>query len=258
MDGLTLTFQLAGINNQNFLMRDEETGTYWQQISGRAISGPLKGTSLRLIHCDELSFALWKTEQPGGTVLQDVAAYTAEYAPRDWDVRMSRYPTVISHAEPGLAARDLMLGVHAGGGARAFPFKVVQREKLVIDRVGTEPVLLVVGQDNESVRAFSRVLPGGRGVADFYRLTGASGFMVDSVTASQWDFRGCATQGPMNGACLTPVDVIKDYWFDWREYNPDSTVYGITGQSLKGRRPPGGIPLNEGSVKPDRGVRPGR
>ena len=38
MSGLVLTFHLAGINNQNFLMRDEQTGTYWQQISGRAIS----------------------------------------------------------------------------------------------------------------------------------------------------------------------------------------------------------------------------
>lgn len=222
-----LTFHLAGINNQNFLMRDEETGTYWQQISGRAISGPLAGKQLPLIRCDELTFALWKSDQPGGTVLADVNADTAEYAPRDWDLRMSRYPTVISHAEPGLKARDLMLGVHAGGAARAFPYAAVEREKLVIDRVGSEPVLLAVGPDNQSVRAFSRVLPGGRGAADFYRLTNGAGFLMDSVTASQWNFQGCATGGPLEGACLMPVEVIKDYWFDWREYNPLSTVYGI-------------------------------
>ncbi len=227
MDGITLTFHLAGINNQNFLMRDEETGSYWQQISGHAISGPLKGRSLPLIHSDELTFALWKTEQPGGTVLKDVAAYAAEYAPRDWDVKMNRYPTVISHAEPGLKARDLMLGVHAGGAARAFPYSVVAREKLVLDRVGTEPVLVVVGPDNESVRAFSRSLPGGRGVADFYTMKDGGGLLMDSVTGSQWDFKGCATRGPAAPACLTPIDIIKDYWFDWREYNPKSTVYGI-------------------------------
>jgi hypothetical protein len=227
VDGVTLTFHLAGINNQNFLMRDEETGTYWQQINGRAISGPLAGKTLHPIHCDELTFGLWKTEQPGGTVLKDVAAYTAAYSPRNWDVRMKRAPTVISHAEPGLSARDLMLGVHAGGGARAFPYEVVEREKLVLDRVGTEPVLLVVGPDNESVRVFSRMLPGGRGVAEFYRITGGTSFMMDSITASNWNFRGCATGGAMEGACLTPAEVIKDYWFDWREYNPGSTVYGI-------------------------------
>jgi Protein of unknown function (DUF3179) len=225
--GITLTFHLAGINNQNFLMRDEETGTYWQQISGRAISGPLAGQSLPLIHCDELTFALWKTEQPGGTVLKDVPAYIPEYSSPDWDIRMRRVPTVINHAQAGLAARDLMLGVHAGGAARAFPYDLVHRDKLVLDRVGAEAVLLVVGPDNESVRVFSRVLPRGRGVADFYRLTSGSSFLMDSITASHWNFQGCATDGPMEGACLTPIEVIKDYWFDWREYNPESTVYGI-------------------------------
>jgi hypothetical protein len=55
---------LAGINNQNFLMRDEETGTFWQQISGRAISGPLNGSQLEPVHSDELTFALWRSEAP--------------------------------------------------------------------------------------------------------------------------------------------------------------------------------------------------
>jgi hypothetical protein len=227
IDGVTLTFHLAGINNQNFLLRDEETGTYWQQISGRAISGPLAGKTLRLIYCDELTFNLWRSEEPRGTVLADVAAFAREYSPKDWDVRMKRVPTVISHAQRGIAARDLMLGMHAAGSARAFPYLAVVREKLIVDRVGAEPVLLVLGPDNESVRAFSRALPGGRGVAEFYRVPEGSAFMIDSVSASQWNFRGCAVEGAMKGACLTPIEVIKDYWFDWREYNPETTVFGI-------------------------------
>ena len=70
VNGLTLTFHLAGINNQNFLMRDEETGSYWQQISGLAIAGPLSGKSLKLIPADELSLDLWKAEQPQGTFIE--------------------------------------------------------------------------------------------------------------------------------------------------------------------------------------------
>jgi hypothetical protein len=232
VNGVTLTFHLAGINNQNFLMRDEETGTYWQQISGRAISGPLAGTTLRLIHCDELTFSLWKSEEPQGTLMKDVATFVREYSPRDWDVRMKRTPTVITHAEPGLAARDLMVGAHAGGAARAFPYEAVKREKLILDRVGTEPALVVLGPDNESVRAFSRKLPGGRGVADFYRLTGGDGFLADSIGGSRWNFQGCATAGTMKGACLTPIEIVQDYWFDWREYNPETTVFGIAVQRM--------------------------
>ena len=80
-------------------MRDEETGTYWQQISGRAIAGPLAGETLRLIHCD---FALWKSEEPRAMVMKDVAAFAPEYSPGDCDVRMKRALTVIRYAEPGL------------------------------------------------------------------------------------------------------------------------------------------------------------
>jgi hypothetical protein len=223
VDGLKLTFHLAGINNQNFLMRDEETGSYWQQITGVAISGPLSGKSLPFIRSDELSLALWKSEQPGGTVLKDVAAYVSGYAPADWDVKMRKAPTVLSYAKPGLAPRDLMLGIHAFGATRAFPYDDVVQQKLVSDHVGAEPVLLVLGPDHQSVRAFRARFPGAERGPGFYRTEGG---MMDDATGSRWDFRGCATDGKAKGTCLESIYLIKDYWFDWRHYNPATTVYG--------------------------------
>lgn len=228
MNGLRLTFHLAGINNQNFIMRDEETGTYWQQISGRAIAGPLAGQTLQLVPSDELSLALWKSDHPAGGVLGDAAPYAAQYAPKDWDVKMQKTPTVLSYAEPGRTPRDLMLGVRAFGTARAFPFDLIIQQKLVNDHVGGESVLLVVGPDEQSVRAFRRP-------SEFYRTTaGNTGpmssdqpLMMDADTGSQWNFLGCAIDGKSKGVCLERIEVIKDYWFDWRHYNPGTTVYSV-------------------------------
>jgi hypothetical protein len=223
-----LTFHLAGINNQNFLMRDEQTGTYWQQISGKAVSGPLRGSQLTPIHSDELNFGTWQSEEPRGTVLQDAARYRSGYARKDWDVHMQRAPTVIDFREHGLKARDLLLGIQAFGASRAFPYDQVIREKLIVDRVGAEPVMLVVGEDGQSVRAFRNRIPGIQGAPDFYRLPGTQPglLLMDAATGSEWNFQGCATSGKAKGVCLEPVDVIKDYWFDWRNYNPSTTVYG--------------------------------
>ena len=228
VDGLRLTFHLAGINNQNFLMRDEETGTYWQQISGAAISGPLKGSQLTLVLSDELTLATWKSEETRGTVLDDVPKYASEYSARDWDVEMKREPTVLSFPEHRLTARDLMLGIQASGASRAFLYERVIQEKLVKDHVSSEPVLLVVGPDEQSVRAFRDRIPGVAGAAGFYRITGkGSGvLLIDDATGSEWNFRGCATSGKAKGLCLEPVPMLKDYWFDWRNYNPKTTVYG--------------------------------
>jgi hypothetical protein len=226
--GLRLTFHLAGINNQNFLMRDEQTGTYWQQISGAAISGPLMGRRLTLIPSDELTLATWKDEQPQGTVLDDVPQFVPEYAAQDWDVRMRRTPTVLDFPEHSLAARDLMLGIQAFGAARAFLYERVLQEKLVKDHIGPEPALLIVGPDNQSVRAFRGRIPSVKGAPDFYRIAPqpSGALFVDSTTGSEWNFQGCAVSGPAKGQCLEPVPMLKDYWFDWRNYNPKTTVYG--------------------------------
>lgn len=231
--GLRLTFHLAGINNQNFLMRDEETGTYWQQISGLAVSGPLKGRQLTLVPSDELNFATWKSEQPRGTVLDDVPGYVKQYAKKDWDVRMKRVPTVIDFPEHGMKARDLILGIQGFGASRAFFYDQVIKEKLVTDRVGDEPVILIVGADGQSVRAFRNRISGEDGVADFYRLNDnkrngdkPDALMMDAKTGSEWNFQGCAISGNAKGLCLERIPVIKDYWFDWRNYNPKTTIYG--------------------------------
>ncbi len=257
MDGLKLTFHLAGINNQNFLMRDDETGTYWQQIDGMAISGPLKGRQLPIIASDELTFGLWRAEHPRGTVFKDLDKYKAEYSPMDWDAKMKKAGTVLSFPEAGLKPRDLMLGIQAFGASRAFPFEKVIGEKLVLDRVGAEPVLLVVGPDAQSVRAFRQRIAGVDGVPEFYRTaeekspakldasSAAAPLLMDDATGSRWNFQGCAVEGKAKGTCLERIEVIKDYWFDWRNYNPRTTVYGKT---LKGGR-------SEGTAKPAKALR---
>jgi hypothetical protein len=240
---MVLTFHLAGINNQNFLMRDDQTGSYWQQITGAAVSGPLTGRRLTLVSSDEMSFGLWAAEEPSGTVLQNVAKYASRYAKKDWEVTILKDPTVLSFADPArkLEPRSLMLGIRAFGASRAYPFDEVVKEKLVLDKVGSESVLLLVGPDGQSVRVFRDHVPGVDTPSPFYRTiddsqshptdpawlkqTAAAPVMMDEATASQWNFQGCAVSGKSAGSCLEPVYVIKDFWFDWRNYNPDTTVY---------------------------------
>lgn len=224
---MALRFHLAGINNQNFLMRDEQTGTYWQQITGLAISGPLAGKRLTLVPADELTFRLWKTEQPEGTVLQDVPGRANDYAPENWDVEMARAPVVISYAQAGIKPRDLMLGVAGFGGSRAFPYETVLKQKLIEDYVGSEPVLVVAGPDGRSIRVFHRRVPGQAADIQFYRISEGQGLFMDAETGSRWDFRGCAVAGPLKPSCLTEKTAIKDYWFDWRNYHPGTSVYGV-------------------------------
>ncbi len=222
VDGKALTFHLAGINNQNFLMRDEETGTYWQQISGRAIAGPLRGRVLPLIHSDEISFKVWRGEQPQGRVLAPVARYAKDYEAKDWDKKMAKVPVVLDFPKSGLKMREEVFGVFNQEASRAYPVSKVLADQLVLDRVGSDAVLLVTGEDGASVRAFENLSP----ARDFYHGDRTAGFLfTDAQTGSKWNFRGCAIDGPEKGRCLQPVYMVKDYWFDWKNYHPGTTIY---------------------------------
>jgi hypothetical protein len=230
--GIIFTFHLAGINNQNFLMRDDQTGTYWQQISGRAISGPLAGTQLDTVYSNELTFGLWRREAPDGTVLRSVPKDSGEYESKDWDMRMARVPTVLSFPATGIAPRELMLGVTAFGASRAYFVTRIVSQKLIEDRVGGEPILLVVGPDDISIRVFRACLRPGEPAPEYYRQTAPvdrndaqAPLFMDSATGSRWAFNGCAVSGQLAGKCLEPVPALKDYWFDWRNYHPDTTVF---------------------------------
>jgi Protein of unknown function (DUF3179) len=235
--GLVLSFHLAGINNQNFLMRDDQTGTFWQQISGRAISGPLAGSQLQLVYSDELTFGLWRNEELAGTVLKPVAKYSAGYETKDWDVRMSRVRTVIDFPHTALQSRDLVLGIEAPGISRAYPVARILSEKLIEDRLGSQPVLIVLGPDNKSIRVFKAPTYQGVATSEFYRTTGrvaptigplattTGGLFMDAATGSEWSFSGCAVSGKLRGTCLPTISAVKDYWFDWRNYHPETTIF---------------------------------
>jgi hypothetical protein len=243
VDGRLLHFHLAGINNQNFIMRDEETGTWWQQVSGEAILGPLKGHRLKSVFHDEISFGLWKHEHLQGRVLRPDERILANkgYAPADWEQRMAKAPVVQgTDKDHRLEPRALVVGITLGPKTIAYPLSALQKQSPIMDFIGDVPVVIAVGVDNRSVRAFERMVDGRR--LEFFKTAeGLKGIesaksstpayqLLDAETGSIWNFEGKATSGPLAGRQLKRIPVLEDYWFDWRIYHPDTGVYQIGSQ----------------------------
>jgi hypothetical protein len=276
VNGRVLHFYLAGINNQNFLMRDKETGTWWQQITGKALYGPLQGASLELVLSDELTFGEWKSEISDGKVLAEVPKYVKEYD-SNWEPEVAKLPVVISSPGTELKSRDVVVGLEMDGPGRAYPWNTLVKQSPVVDRVAGTPLLLAVGPDGKSFRVFISRIDGKD--AEFFLKAEEGGdtktesqaasaktatpaetkaaapvetkavdpkvvdpkvdasasakaappakpwILLDTATASEWNFQGCAVSGPSVGKCLDRVPALKDYWFNWRNYHPNSTIY---------------------------------
>ena len=218
-----LHFRLAGINNQNFLMRDEETGSWWQQVTGKAIFGPLKGQVLEPAPSDELTFGLWKQESPAGQVLAPVVADERHYED-NWEPEVQKLPVPLSFPGGGLQSREVVVGLEVGGASRAYPLKLLSTQAPIQDQVAGTPILLALGPDGKSVRAFVSRLQGAD--LELFRKSGSPEWvLVDSSSGSEWNFQGCATAGPAKGECLEQLPALKDYWFDWRNYHPETSIY---------------------------------
>ncbi len=247
-------------------MRDKETGTWWQQITGKAIYGPLQGSSLELVLSDELTFGEWKAEVPDGQVLAEVPKYVKEYD-SNWEPEVAKYPVVISFPGTELKSRDVVVGLQTTGPGRAYPWDTIVKQSPIIDRVNGIPLLVAVGPDGKSFRVFVSRIDGKD--AEFFlkgpdpetpeqttlaakaepKTAAATPapvaakadpspaskpatpappkpwILLDTTTASEWNFQGCAISGPSQGKCLDRVPALKDYWFDWRNYHPDTTIY---------------------------------
>jgi hypothetical protein len=223
--GRALHFELAGINNQNFIMRDRETGSWWQQVSGLAIHGPLAGQSLEPMPWDEVTFAVFRDEHPAAGVLLPSDGHAGDYAPADWEAEIAEYPTV-GEADPDapLEPRDLVVGIAAGGAARAYRWTDLDPARPLADRVGGTPVLLVLHPDGLSLRCFDRRLDGE--THDLFLEPGSDPpVLLDAATGSAWDFSGRATAGPLRGRRLGRIACLKDYWFDWVGYHPGTGIH---------------------------------
>ncbi len=208
-------------------MRDEETGSWWQQVTGEAIQGPLKGTKLKPVPHDELSFGIWKSEQPDGRILKPEPGIASRYEPEDWEQEYAKLPVVVPvNTADRLPPRELVIGIKIDNVAKAYPQADLEKQSPIMDELGGVPIIIVLGEDKKSIRAFERKIDG-RVLEIFAKPNAKPLQLIDAETGSVWDFTGKAINGQLAGKQLKQVIVLKDYWFDWKIYNPKTAVYTL-------------------------------
>ena len=229
VDEQVLHFGLIGVNNQNFIMTDRETGTWWQQVTGKAIEGPLKGRQLEQMPFEQVTYQVWIDENPHSSVLESRPEFSDLYHSNvlergeDRDGEFMAFPVEADPDNP-LDLGELLIAVQLPGVEKAYSKRTLREQNPISDRVAGRDILLVLAADDDSVRCFDRSL--GERTLELFRKPDTAGLrLVDAETGSEWDFSGTAIAGPLVGQVLKRWPVYSDYWFDWKAFHPDSPVY---------------------------------
>lgn len=225
MEGQDLTFGVSGKLIMNVLvMFDRETNTLWSQLLGEAVEGPLKGTKLEFVPAVHTKWGEWKEQHPDTIAL--VKGYPGS------NTSYSRYYANNTAGVLGetvederLRTKQLVVGVAINGDAVAYPFFAIGNEEALInDEVGGEPVLVVFDMEAGSGIVFNRRTQDGQ-VLTFSKDNGM--IFIDAETGSTWDGgTGIAIEGPLEGTQLERIMSTKSFWFGWKDFYPDTRVYG--------------------------------
>ncbi len=239
LDGRVLDFGTTGrLRFSDLIMYDRQMESWWQQITGEAIVGDLTGKRLTFLPSQIVSWQTFRQQFPRGKVLNRNTGHPRSYGQNPYvgydDVNSS--PFLFRGPKDGrLPPMMRVVTVSLGKEDVAYPFSVLEKVRVVNDRVGRKPVVVLYERgvasalDSSSI-ANSRDI--GTAAVFERRVAGKAltfrpakvGF-TDAETASTWNLLGRATAGPLKGKALASVVSGQHFWFSWAVFKPKTRVH---------------------------------
>jgi hypothetical protein len=231
VEGTALQFDVASLHRANLVMVDRQTGSWWQQLTGKAIQGKLSGTALKLIPVDLMTWGAWKELYPDTRVLSEDTGFDHDYdfLPSGNSYTDSQKSDRGSHGMPKITdtrfrARETVLAVQVGDVFKAYPFSNLGELAVINDEINGEPVLILFDSKSKIASAFSRKVK--ENVLKLEEKTEGGEMMIrDKNTGSVWDFEGRAIADEMKGIKLEKLKYHNAFWFAWVDFHPDTLVY---------------------------------
>ncbi|MEH6471269.1 MAG: DUF3179 domain-containing protein [Halopseudomonas sp.] len=187
VEGQTLEFGVSGLlYNSDLLLYDRNNQSLWSQITGEAISGPLKGQRLELLSSMLTSWQRWRTEHPQTLLLSTETGFVRDYhrSPYgDYD-NSERLYFPVEFLSRRYHPKERVLGVEVDGVFKAYPFAELAK------RTDQDPIY-------DSLA--------GKSLRIEYDLPSRSGRVFDEAGDE--------------------LPLINSFWFAWYGFHPQTEVF---------------------------------
>ncbi len=207
------TFRLVGMDHFNAMFEDKTTRSWWRQVSGEAVAGPLKGQALPEFPSIQTTLDKWSELYPNTLVMQPDASFQEEYDSLANYEAGRRKGKLTRRDTASWQDKSWEIGVELDKASKAYDWNDLQKQRIVHDEIGGQPVVLVLSKDSSSFVVLERA-----DVAQQFTLNN------DTLQSGglRFNFIGKSLQPDVPD--LKRARAYQEYWHSWRTFHP------LTGQ----------------------------
>jgi hypothetical protein len=222
VNGRYVSFRLVGMDHFNAMFEDSATKSWWQQATGVAITGPLKGTRLAEIPSAQMRLGDWQTLYPGSFTLQPDPNYKRKYDSLKGYDEGTIDGSLEKRDSGSWKFKSWVIGVSKGGHNKAYDWNQLVKQRVIADTLGGDRLLLTLEPNDKTFYVFA--LPDSLDLR-YDKPTGLLRSPREGIGNSVWQMDGLCIEGPQKGQRLGTVQAYQEFWHSWRSFHPGTMSY---------------------------------
>lgn len=151
-----LHFDVLGVYRRNMVMMDRETGTVWQQGTGEAIFGKLKGEQLEILPYQQTIIKEWLTQYPNSFIAKEHETVKDGIFSKERLMKMMKVTeTLVAPGKTsldGLPLREPVFGIELNGYSKAYPISELKKKSEFTDKLGNTEISIKYDHQNNFIR----------------------------------------------------------------------------------------------------------
>lgn len=221
VNGKPETFRLVGMDHFNAMFEDASTKSWWQQATGVAVAGKLKGAALKELPSQQSQLGAFLARYPDALVLQPDTIYKKQYKSlKDFD-NGTTDDELEKRDSASWQFKSWVIGVEHNGSSIAYDWNMLAEDRMIQDSLPGMPLLLTIENDTASFHVLNRTM--GNDVLQFKKLP--DNMLTDVQSGSVWSPSGFCINGPNKGVQLARVQSSQEFWHSWKTFHPSTRMF---------------------------------
>ncbi|MBI2668185.1 DUF3179 domain-containing protein [Candidatus Woesearchaeota archaeon] len=136
INGRAVEFGTSGkLYNNNLVMYDRATNSYWSQETGRAIIGELTGSELKKVPIDTIQWKDWKKLHPNTKVLSRDTGFVRDYErdPYGDYYKNTAVYFPVENTDNRLHPKTIVYGIEVNDKFKAYPDDKFEKDSIIED-----------------------------------------------------------------------------------------------------------------------------